>query len=395
MQPTKIINKLTFSQDLFEIMKSVNPGIDDLELYEFRFALENLVPQAGWESIQLDSMDQIERQIKDKNFFTSIQIKPGEGNKIELDKRVATFTRMLFVGLLSGEYPIPWINQHFYFDIRGFYFLCRTKYFTQDVLGHFNGKPYCSFGQLQAQFDRNQEIGYRQFKEANRLIDQTFFEIILQLVKNQGVPALIGIAGPTAAGKTEIVSRLSEFFKAAGMTVASLEMDHFFLDRDYREEHGLDSLGIEGFHQQMFIDSLAQLKAGRSIIMPCYDFISGTSSHDLSGKLKEGRSPLCLEPGDIVFIEGNFPFLYPEIARHINVKVVYLTEDDVRLKRKWRRDMDLRKKYDLNYYLNRYFREQYLMAEAVFIPQMEVCDLLVDTTGGCIWATQDLINKLE
>lgn len=395
MQPTKSINKLTFSQDLFEIMKSINPGIEEMELYEFRFALENLVPQGGWESIQLDSMDGIERQIKDKNFFSSIQIKPGLENKIELDQQVAAFTRRLFVGLVSGDYPVPWINQHFYFDIRGFYFLCRTLYFTPGVLSHFNGKPYRSFGQLQAEFDRKQEIGYREFKEANRFVDQSFIEIILHLVKNSGTPVLIGIAGPTAAGKTEIVSRLKELFQATGMTVASLEMDHFFLDRDYREEHGLDSLGIEGFHQQMFIESLAQLKAGKRINMPCYDFIAGTSSHDLSGKLKEGRSPLNVEPGDIIFIEGNFPFLYPEIAQHINVKVVYLTDDDIRLKRKWRRDMDLRKKYDLNYYLNRYFREQFLMAEAVFIPQMEVCDLVVDTTGGCIWATRDVIKHLE
>jgi len=394
MHPLKTINERPFSQDLFEIMKSVNPGIEDLEPYEFSFALENLTPQGGWESIHLDPIEEIERKITDGKFFSSIQIKPTSENKVELDPLAAGMTRMLFAGLVSGNYPVPWVNRHFYFDIRGFYFLCRTQYFTPEVLNHLNHKPFRSFGRLQAEFDRKQEIGYRQFKEANRFVDQSFMEIILKLIKNQGVPALIGIAGPTAAGKTEIVSRLTEFFKAAGMSVTSLELDHFFLDRDYREEHGLDSLGIEGFHHQIFIDCLSHLKAGKSIQMPCYDFISGTSSHDLSGKLKQRRSPLCIEPGDIIFIEGNFPFLYPEIAQHINVKVVYLTDDDVRLKRKWRRDMDLRKKYDLNYYLNRYFREQYLMAEAVFIPQMEVCDLMVDTTGGCIWATRDLINEL-
>ena len=49
--------------------------------------------------------------------------------------------------------------------------------------------------------------------------------------------------------------------------------------------------------------------------------------------------------------------------------------------------MDFRKKYELNYFLNRYFREQFLMAEQVYKPQMELCDLVVDTSQAEIWAT--------
>ena len=59
-------------------------------------------------------------------------------------------------------------------------------------------------------------------------------------------------------------------------------------------------------------------------------------------------------------MEGNFPFHIDEIARLIGIKIVYLTDDPIRLKRKWKRDIDYRKKYDPAYFRNRFFRTQFL-----------------------------------
>jgi uridine kinase len=96
-----------------------------------------------------------------------------------------------------------------------------------------------------------------------------------------------------------------------------------------------------------------------------------------------------------MFIEGNFPFLIPEVAQLIGIKVVYLTDDPVRLKRKWKRDVDYRKKYDPNYFRNRFFKDQYPMAQACYIPQMEMCDILVDTTGAAVWTTPEVAGILN
>jgi hypothetical protein len=60
------------------------------------------------------------------------------------------------------------------------------------------------------------------------------------------------------------------------------------------------------------------------------------------------------------------------------------------MKRKWKRDIDFRKKYDPNYFRNRYFKDQFIMAQYAYIPQMEVCDMVVDTTGAAIWTTPDI-----
>jgi hypothetical protein len=79
----------------------------------------------------------------------------------------------------------------------------------------------------------------------------------------------------------------------------------------------------------------------------------------------------------------------------IGIKVVYLTDDPVRLKRKWIRDIDLRKKYEPTYFRNRYFKDQFIMAEIAFRPQLETCDICVDTTGAALWTTPEIAEILR
>ena len=101
-----------------------------------------------------------------------------------------------------------------------------------------------------------------------------------------------------------------------------------------------------------------------------------------------------IAPADIIFIEGNFPFLLDDIAPLIGIKVVYLTDDAVRLKRKWKRDIDYRKKYDHFYLCNRYFKDQFLMAQTCYQPQLRNCDICVDTTGATLWLTPEIEEML-
>jgi uridine kinase len=298
---------------------------------------------------------------------------------------------MLFAGLVLGEYDERWVKRFFYFDIRGFYFLPRTFYFTEAVLAHFGGKPYRSFEQRQKRFECFQDIGYTDFQEANVEIDWAFIETIQKIVQVRGTPILITLAGPTAAGKTEITERLLDVFKSIGKRVTTIEMDNFLLDRDFRDGK---AMGKESTHFELFRKSLQEILQGKKITIPRYDFINAASSHDPEGNLRPGCSPLEIEPADIIFLEGNFPFQMKEIANLIHVKVVYLTDDPVRLKRKWKRDIDYRKKYDPVYFCNRFFKTQFLRAEDIYRPLMEKCDLIVDTTGATLWLTPEVVETV-
>ena len=385
-----------FSETLHEIMQRINPGLEELEPYEFRYCLNNLYPEdGGWASVALDARSDIEARIQNRDFYNAIQIKPRVDGQIVLDEKIVRLARMLFVGLVTGAYPEAWVRAHFYFDVRGFYFLTRTVYFTDAVLAHLGGEPFQCFEQKQRRLDRCQALGYKAFKGANAEVDQAFIEGVEKLVAAKGTPIVLAIAGPTAAGKTEIVERLRHTFALQGRQVTSMEMDNFLTDRDQREEKGIYTFGKAAIHFELFRQGLEALCQGRKITTPRYDFIDGTSSHELDGTLKPGRVPIEIDPADLIFMEGNFPFLLEEVKPLIGIKVVYLTSDAIRIKRKWKRDIDYRKKYEPTYFRNRYFRGQFLMAEKCYRPQMLLCDLVVDTTGAAIWATPEIQETLR
>jgi uridine kinase len=393
--PTINMNDLdTFSEALFEIMKQINPGISELELYEFRYGLNDLVPEKGWDSVQLDRKEVIEKRMNSRHFYDAIQIKPMVADRIVLDEQITRLAQMLFVGLMIGEYEQNWVKTHFYFDIRGFYFLHRTLYFTKKVLAHFGGNPFKRFEQKQKRLECRQDVGYKDFKEANADIDALFIDSVKKIIAYRRTPILLAIAGPTAAGKTEIVERLRSAFEKAGQQVTSIELDNFLTDRDYREAKGIHSEGKPAIHFGLFKQSLEDITHGKKISIPRYDTVYATSSHNLDGTLKPDGIPIEIEPADIIFIEGNFPFLLEEVVHLIGIKVVYLTDDLIRIKRKWKRDIDYRKKYDPTYFRNRFFKDQFIMAQIAYLPQMEVCDMTVDTTGAALWTTPEIAQIL-
>ena len=392
----RAIDAQDFPEQLFEKMKQLNPALEDLEPYEFRYCLNNLVPESGgWESVELDTREEIERRLNDTAFYKSIQIKTKVDDRIILDPHIVQLTDMLFVGLVSGDYALEWVNTHFYFDVRGFFFLHRTAYFTEEVLAHLGGKPYRQFEQKQKAFERLQDVGYKAVREANAEVDSLFIESVKTLIASRGTPILLAVAGPTAAGKTEIVERLRHAFEQEGKKIAAIELDNFLTDRNYREARGIHTLGKQALHFELLKQSLEDITCGKKISIPRYDFIYATSSHDLDGKLKPDGVPIEVEPADIIFIEGNFPFLLEEVVHLIGIKVVDLTDDPVRLKRKWKRDIDYRKKYEPTYFRNRYFKDQFIMAEFAYRPQMAVCDMVVDTTGAALWATPEIAKILD
>ena len=389
-------NRDLFCTALHTKMNQVAPVCTKMEPYEFRYSLNNITPLDGvWSGVRLETVETIEGWITSMDFFEKIQIKPKVDDHIVLDETITRLTQMLFTGLVIGDYSVDWVRKWFYFDPRGFNFYVRSIYLSDEIKSHLGGHPYREFDPKQKAFEQAHEVGYRDFRQANEEVDQAFIDGILALVAQKGTPILLAIAGPTAAGKTEIVDRLREQFEARQQKIAAIELDNFLLDRDYREENNIGSFGARALHFNLLTSCIRDILAGKAIQTPRYDFIVATSSHDLQGNLKPDGRPVKIDPADIIFIEGNSPFLLPGMAELVGIKVVYLTDDPVRLKRKWRRDIDYRKKYDPYYLRNRFFKEQPPMAVKNYQPQLERCDIFVDTTNAAMWVTPEIREMLE
>ncbi|HOZ37524.1 MAG TPA: hypothetical protein PLH64_02130 [Anaerolineaceae bacterium] len=389
--PANLVDPKQFTTDLFVKLQQINPGVAELELYEFQYALKNLQPAEGWASVQPESIETLLERIATPEFFANIQLKPKHNDQIILDNMIVSLTRELFVGLVEGLYPIQWVDQHFYFDVRAFVFFVRTAYLTPTIRQRFGSAPYKSFEARQALLKNKFEVGYKEFAKANQETDQTFIRVVQSLISSSSTPLLLTIVGPTASGKSEITARLLQSLKESGFSCTSVEMDNFYKDRIFRDGRPMDAAVI---HYPLFIEAINALLRGEAAVIPRYDFIQATSSHDLDGLLRPGQSTQTIQPADIIILEGNFPFHIPEIARLINLKIVYFADDPSRLKRKWKRDVDFRKKYDPHYLANRYFRTQFQRNQEIYQPMMQCCDIIVDTSNAHLWLHPDLQARL-
>ena len=109
-----IFDQEVFSETLFEKLKVIQPALERLEIYEFRYALQNLTPAHGLG----ECATCFERRNRTTNrrslhFYSSIQLKPKSNGKVILDPKVVNLSQMLFVGLVLGEYQADWINRTF------------------------------------------------------------------------------------------------------------------------------------------------------------------------------------------------------------------------------------------------------------------------------------------
>mgnify|MGYP000845121710 FL=1 len=111
---------------------------------------------------------------------------------------------------------------------------------------------------------------------------------------------VILIAGPSASGKTSFAQRLKVQLRVNGLDPLSISLDNYFVDRDktpltpdgkYNYE-ALNALDLPLFNRH-----LLDLLAGREIMLPHYDFVSGRQELDVIG-------PVSITPTQPVILEG-------------------------------------------------------------------------------------------
>ena len=89
---------------------------------------------------------------------------------------------------------------------------------------------------------------------------------------------VIGIAGGTGSGKTTITKKLMQRF---GGEVSVIYHDNYYKahhDMSYEERAKLNYDHPDSFDTELLIQAVKDLKAGRSVICPVYDY----TIHDLS-----------------------------------------------------------------------------------------------------------------
>ncbi len=124
------------------------------------------------------------------------------------------------------------------------------------------------------------------------LHEQRVTDIASQIASQHDRIRVVIVAGPSASGKTTFSKRLSVQLLALGIAPFPLEMDKYFIDRDKtpRNEKGeIDFELITALNRERLSNDLNSLIAGGTVQLPCFDFLTGTSSPGETCPLKIKR----------------------------------------------------------------------------------------------------------
>ncbi|MFC2139473.1 ATP cone domain-containing protein [Bacteroidota bacterium] len=160
---------------------------------------------------------------------------------------------------------------------------------------------------------------------------------------------MVMISGPSSSGKTTTTYKLEEFLQQSGKKFKALIVDNYFFDL---EMHPKDEFGDYDFETPQALDlamineHLVQLVEGKEIMIPFYDFKTGTRHLN--------QTPFRLEDDEILLIDslhGLYPKMTEDIHNDIKFKLYlepllqmkgpdneYIRWTDIRLIRRMLRD---------------------------------------------------------
>lgn len=146
-------------------------------------------------------------------------------------------------------------------------------------------------------------------------------------------PLVIGIAGGSGSGKTTVANAIVN--RVGRQNIAYLPQDAYY--KDLRDLPEPQRVKVNFDHPNsldttLLCEHIADLKAGRAIHLPIYDFKTDT---------RTGETRL-VEPRGVILVEGILIFVEAELRAFFDVKIYVDTDPDLRFIRRLQRDLSER-----------------------------------------------------
>ena len=141
---------------------------------------------------------------------------------------------------------------------------------------------------------------------------------------------IIGIAGGTGSGKTTVVRKLIERLPKGEVTV--IPLDSYYNDSSHipaEERQKINFDHPDAFEWPLLIEHIQQLREGRMVEQPIYDYITSTRQ----------KETVPVGPSEIVIVEGILCLHNPELREQMDLRVFVDADADDRLIRVIKRDI--------------------------------------------------------
>ena len=195
---------------------------------------------------------------------------------------------------------------------------------------------------------------------------------------------VIGIAGGSGSGKTTLMKNLIARFED---DVTVLSHDNYY--RPYEEltieeRRKVNYDHPDAFDTEMMIEHLKQLKLGKPIECPNYDYTTYS-------RLEETTR---IEPRKVILAEGILIFENKALCSQMDIKIFVDTDADVRLIRRIKRDVAKRGR-SLDSVLTQYLATVKPMHEQFVEPSKKNADLVVLEGGKNLVALEMIMDRIQ
>lgn len=200
----------------------------------------------------------------------------------------------------------------------------------------------------------------------NKVIKSILILGVVLSFKSAKAATIICITGGTGAGKTCLAQKLCEKIKD---DCEIISQDSYYRDLSHLSPEERDQVNFDhpdSIEFDLLKDHLLKLKAGQSIEVPLYSF----KAHNRTDQTRK------VDSKKVILLEGILLLAVPEIRDLIDIKIFVDVEDDVRLLRRIRRDLEERGR-TLESVEKQYFSTVKPMHQKFVAPSRQFADILI------------------
>ncbi|MFZ2353602.1 uridine kinase [Paucilactobacillus nenjiangensis] len=184
-------------------------------------------------------------------------------------------------------------------------------------------------------------------------------------------PIIIGVTGGSGSGKTSVSQAIYE--QMAGKSIMMLQQDTYYNDQSDMTMEERKQVNYDhplAFDTERLIADLTKLRNFETIEMPVYNY----------AEFNRSKETIRTEAKDVIILEGIMILDDARLRDLMDIKVFVDTDDDIRIIRRIKRDMEERGR-SLDSIITQYLKTVKPMYHQFVEPSKRYADIIVPEGG--------------